>query len=155
MPDMETSMVPYRVPNRKPADIVRGTAGIASTCLPNSPQTTLSDTTVHGSNLWHFPLKQHNRIVWKNSGQRINRKMINHISCYILCNCISKTSTSLHKQESVWDGMMTCMLLIEESINLLSKASIAKHKKHISGRSISCNFITFHHKSCHVEFWSH
>ncbi len=56
---------PYRVPNSKPTDIVRGTAGIASTCLPNSPQTTLSDTTVHGSNLWHLPLKQHNRMVWK------------------------------------------------------------------------------------------
>ncbi len=67
-----------------------------------------------------------NTIGWsgiKQWSERINRKMINHISCYIWCNCISKTSPS-HKQESVWDGIMTCMLLIEESISLLSKTTV-------------------------------
>jgi len=32
VPDIETRIVPYRVPNINPADIVKGTAGMASTC---------------------------------------------------------------------------------------------------------------------------
>lgn len=33
VPEMETIIVPVKVPNSKPADIVSGIAGIASTCI--------------------------------------------------------------------------------------------------------------------------